>query len=189
MRVVIIGVVIAVALTLYALVDAAMTDASRARGVGKPVWIVLIVLLPVVGALLWFFIGKGSPESRARAQAARRAAPDNDPRFTGTNLSSQDLDAHMRDLEDRLRELDNETFPGESPTDAPAGDARNDVVDSTPSATPASHDAPAPGGAQARDTDTDAEADPRDPDPDAPSGDAPRDPDEAGKRSEGDAKP
>ena len=108
-RFVIIGVVIAVALTLYALVDAAMTDGSRARGVNKPVWIVIIAVLPVIGALLWFFIGKGS----ARAQAALRPAPDDDPRFSGTRLSSTDLDAHMRDLEDRLRELDDETFPGE----------------------------------------------------------------------------
>lgn len=108
-RFVIIGVVIAVALTLYALVDAAMTDGSRARGVNKPVWIVIIAVLPVIGALLWFFIGKGS----AAAQTARRIAPDDDPRFSGTRLSSSDLDAHMRDLEDRLRELDDETFPGE----------------------------------------------------------------------------
>lgn len=108
-RFVIIGVVIAVALTLYALVDAAMTDGSRARGVNKPVWIVIIAVLPVIGALLWFFIGKGS----AAVQTARRIAPDDDPRFSGTRLSSSDLDAHMRDLEDRLRELDDETFPGE----------------------------------------------------------------------------
>ena len=35
----IVGIVIAVAFTLYTLVDAAMTDHSRARGVPKPVWI------------------------------------------------------------------------------------------------------------------------------------------------------
>ncbi|WP_336660351.1 PLD nuclease N-terminal domain-containing protein [Leucobacter sp. USHLN153] len=108
-RFVIIGIVIAVAFTLYALVDAAMTDATRARGVGKPVWIVLIIVLPVIGAALWFLIGKGAP--RPREAPARR--PDDDPRFTGTRLSGDDLEAHMRDLEARLRELDEETFPGE----------------------------------------------------------------------------
>lgn len=114
-RVFIVGIVIAVAFTLYALVDAAMTDHSRARGVPKPVWIVLIVVLPVVGGLLWLFIGKGA----AAAAAPRRAsAPDDDPRFTGSRLSDAELEAHMRDLEARLKELDEETFPGE----APAGD-------------------------------------------------------------------
>lgn len=105
-RFAIIGVVVAVALVLYALVDAAMSDPARARGVSKPVWVVLIVVLPVVGALLWFIIGKG----RGPAPAPKRA-PDDDPRFSGTRLSSDELDAHVKELEDRLRELDEEVFP------------------------------------------------------------------------------
>ncbi|PIJ00845.1 hypothetical protein BMH30_15315, partial [Leucobacter sp. OLES1] len=112
----IIGVVVAVAFTLYALIDAAMSEPSRARGVSKPVWVVLTVVLPVIGGILWFTIGKGQP------QPARPAArPDDDPRFTATRLTHDQLDDHMRELEDRLRELDAETFPGEGPaTDIPA---------------------------------------------------------------------
>jgi hypothetical protein len=109
-RLVIIGVVVAAAFTLYGLVDAAMTDRSRARGVSKPVWVVLVVLLPVIGAALWFWIGK----DRGRApNPAPVRAPDDDPRFSGTRISDDELDAHMRELEDRLRELDEEKFPGE----------------------------------------------------------------------------
>ncbi|UOQ59800.1 PLDc N-terminal domain-containing protein [Leucobacter rhizosphaerae] len=115
-RFLIIGIVIAVAFTLYALVDAAMTDGSRARGVSKPVWVVVIVLLPVIGGILWFLIGKGA------TPAKRPQAPDDDPRFTGTRMSPVDLDVHMRDLEDRLRELDDEVFPGEP--DEPRGSAQ-----------------------------------------------------------------
>ncbi|MBL3690332.1 PLDc N-terminal domain-containing protein [Leucobacter chromiireducens] len=118
----IIGIVIAVAFTLYSLVDAAMTDGARARGVAKPVWVVLIVVLPVIGGILWFVIGKGD------TPAVRPAAPDDDPRFSGTNMSSGDLDAHMRDLEARLRELDEETFPGEQPGSA-AGEAERPARD------------------------------------------------------------
>lgn len=109
MRFVIIGIVVAVAFTLYALVDAAMTDGARARGVGKPIWVVLIVVLPVIGGVLWFLIGKGELPQK------RPSAPDDDPRFTGTRMTSGDLDSHMKDLEARLRELDSETFPGEDP--------------------------------------------------------------------------
>ncbi len=110
-RIIIIGIVIAVAFTLYSLVDAAMTDHSRARGVSKPVWIVLIVILPVIGALLWLFIGKGSA---AEAEAARTSvAPDDDPRFSRPTMSNEEIDTHMRDLEARLKELDDEVFPGE----------------------------------------------------------------------------
>lgn len=111
----IIGIVIAVAFTLYALVDAAMTDHSRARGVAKPVWVVLIVVLPVLGGILWFVIGKGD------GSEMQRKAPEDDPHFTGNNLSSTELNSHMADLEKRLRELDDEVFPGEG--EDPSGDA------------------------------------------------------------------
>lgn len=142
-RFVIIGIVIAVAFTLYSLVDAAMTDGSRARGVPKPAWVVLIVVLPVLGGILWFVIGKGEP-APARP---RPTAPDDDPRFAGTRMSQDDLDAHMRDLERRLRELDAETFPGESAAagdpegDAPAPDAPTPAADAGAEPEAASSDA------------------------------------------------
>lgn len=110
-RVFIVGIVIAVAFTLYSLVDAAMTDPRRARGVPKPVWIVLIVVLPVIGGLLWLLMGKDSAVPPPRPPVA----PDDDPRFTGSRMSDAELEAHMRDLEERLKELDEETFPGEAP--------------------------------------------------------------------------
>lgn len=108
-RFLIIGAVIAVAFTLYALVDAAMSDPSRARGLPKPVWVVLVVVLPVIGGLLWFFFGRGP----VGGSPVPSRAPDGDPRFTGNQLSRRQLDRHMADLEERLRELDDETFPGE----------------------------------------------------------------------------
>ena len=134
-RFVIIGIVIAVAFTLYALVDAAMTDGSRARGVSKPVWVVLVVVLPVVGGILWFLIGKGA------TPAPKPSAPDDDPRFVGTRMSSEDLDEHLRDLEERLRELDEETFPGE-----PGGAAGGE-----PGARPPGRGPAGDGGAEAAD--------------------------------------
>ncbi|GAA1314729.1 PLD nuclease N-terminal domain-containing protein [Leucobacter albus] len=127
-RFIIIGAVIAVAFTLYSLVDAAMTDHSRARGVSKPVWIVIIVLLPVVGAVLWLMIGKGSPTSGPGAK--QHLAPDDDPRFTGRQLSDSERES-LRDLEERLKELDNETFPGEEPGEPRPGEERDRGQDKT----------------------------------------------------------
>lgn len=112
-RFVIVGIVVAVAFTLYALVDAAMTDSSRARGLTKPVWVVVIVVLPVIGGILWFTIGRGS------ASQVKPKAPDDDPRFTGKRISNEALDEHMRDLEEQLRALDEETYPHEKPDDDP----------------------------------------------------------------------
>lgn len=126
-RFAIIGIVIAVAFTLYALVDAAMTDHNRARGVAKPVWVVLIVVLPVLGGILWFVIGKGD------GNVVPRSTPDDDPRFTGTRLSSSELNSHMADLEKRLRELDDEVFPGEG-NEASGGKPGDSDAPETPEA-------------------------------------------------------
>ncbi|UOQ56741.1 PLDc N-terminal domain-containing protein [Leucobacter allii] len=176
-RFVIIGIVIAVAFTLYALVDAAMTDGSRARGVGKPVWVVLIVVLPVVGGILWFFVGKGSAAAPGRA----RPAPDDDPRFAGTRMSSSDLDTHMRDLEERLRELDNETFPGERP--GSGADPASETAD--PGGV--RPQGPAPGGAASGASDAGTADSPAEPDAEGDQADGPAAPGEPGKRADGDA--
>lgn len=123
-RFVIIGVIIAVAFILYALVDAAMSDPARARGVSKPVWVVIIVVLPVIGAVLWFVIGKG----RGPAVAPARA-PDDDPTFNRGGMSKADIDAHVEELEARLRELDEETFPGVDDTRSrPTNDSSSDAA-------------------------------------------------------------
>ncbi|MFF8818866.1 MULTISPECIES: PLD nuclease N-terminal domain-containing protein [Leucobacter] len=127
-RFIIIGAVIAVAFTLYSLVDAAMTDHTRARGVSKPVWIVIIVLLPVVGAVLWLMIGKGNPATGPGSK--QRLAPDDDPRFTGRQLSDAERDS-LRDLEARLKELDNETFPGEERQGEGTGEDKGQDQDKT----------------------------------------------------------
>ena len=74
--------VAAIAFTIYALVDVAMTQAPRIRAFPKAVWIALIVVLPVIGPVLWLLIGKSKP-SRSKPTNTRRA-PDDDPSFLGT---------------------------------------------------------------------------------------------------------
>jgi len=83
-RLIVIAVVIAVALTVFAAVDAAFFDRLRIRGVPKSVWIVIIFIFPVVGPLLWFFVGRGPRGTgRGRGGSGRRGpiAPDDDPDF------------------------------------------------------------------------------------------------------------
>lgn len=108
----IIAAVVVVAFVLFALVDAAMSDPKRARGVSKPIWVILIVLLPLAGAILWFTVGK------ARGRETVALAPDDDPTFSsvGSGVAGapiHDMDARLRDLEAQLKSLDDETYPGE----------------------------------------------------------------------------
>ena len=49
--------VVVVILTVYAVVDCALFDRNRIRGVPRWAWILMIILLPVLGAALWLLIG------------------------------------------------------------------------------------------------------------------------------------
>lgn len=105
-RALILAVVLIVVLTVYATVDCAMSDARRAKVLQKPVWLVVILLLPVIGPLLWMFVGKmHRKEFRASTQPA---APDADPAYLEQLRADREHDARIRALEEEMRKLDEE---------------------------------------------------------------------------------
>jgi len=95
--------VIAVALTIFTIVDVILTDRSRARGVPKAVW-VLIAVIPVVGAILWFAVGRVP----AQAAAPTYIAPDDDAAFLRDLATKEDQDERIRRLEKELADLDDD---------------------------------------------------------------------------------
>lgn len=89
-------VLLAVGLAVYALVDLASSDEDERGGIPKWLWVVLIVLLPFVGAIAWILVkrsqrsapryGAGGRPGSGRPGPARRrrsgpVAPDDDPEF------------------------------------------------------------------------------------------------------------
>ena len=78
-RLIIILVAVAVALTVFSLIDAILIDRFRVRGVPKGLWIFLILVLPIVGSILWWTVGRG----KKNAPGSRRGpiAPDDDIDF------------------------------------------------------------------------------------------------------------
>ena len=106
----VIGGVALVALTVYALVDLFITASNRLRAFPKPVWIAIIVVLPLIGPLLWLFIGKSRPSRQTPP-----IAPDDDPRFIG-NLG-ESAEERIKRLEEELRALDEEDSTGSSSSD------------------------------------------------------------------------
>ncbi len=83
-------------LWVWAVVDAFLTDATRVRSLQKTLWVLIILLFWVIGALLW--IGLGRPRKASGAARPSRAdtssfgpapsrrrqspiAPDDDPEF------------------------------------------------------------------------------------------------------------
>jgi hypothetical protein len=97
----VIAAVVAAAFMVYSLVDCAMTDRARIRGPRKGVWFV-IILLPVLGGVLWFLVGRG----RNSAPVPRTVAPDDDPAFLRRLAQDKDQEERIRRLEQQLADLD-----------------------------------------------------------------------------------
>jgi Phospholipase_D-nuclease N-terminal len=91
------------AVMIFALVDMILIDGSRVRGVNKIAWAFIILLLPLLGALLWFTLGRGRNRPRP---AARTIAPDDDPNFL--DRINRESDERIRRLEQELAELDDD---------------------------------------------------------------------------------
>lgn len=89
------------AIYVYGLVDVIRTDGRLTRGFSKATWIIMVVLLPLIGAALWFLIGR--PRESAVVQPVYQhhpTAPDDDPDFL------RNLEQRRRQAEaERLRKL------------------------------------------------------------------------------------
>jgi len=92
-------------LTVYTLVDCALFERSRVRGLPRWVWIVVIVLVPLIGPLLWLFVGRGRGGSPV-GRSFRTVAPDDDPDFLKSLNVDKDARERLRRLEEDLADLD-----------------------------------------------------------------------------------
>jgi len=98
-----------VAFDIFSIVDVALTGNSRVRALKKWIWVVLILLLPVIGGVLWFILGK---ERAAGGDSELRSiAPDDDPSFLEQLDRDEERDARIRELEKQLAELDDDDDP------------------------------------------------------------------------------
>jgi hypothetical protein len=66
---------------VYGLVDVIRTDGRLTRGISKPAWIVVMIILPVLGAILWLLIGRPRGSSPQQQAYRHPTAPDDDPDF------------------------------------------------------------------------------------------------------------
>ncbi|MGG5170775.1 PLD nuclease N-terminal domain-containing protein [Pseudarthrobacter sp. J1738] len=107
----VIGTILAIAIFVYALIDCIRTDRRAVRGISKTAWIVVMVLLPLLGAILWFIFGRPYPGPQQR-RVTHTTAPDDDPEFLQNlerqrrNKAEADRLAKLRqELEERERRL------------------------------------------------------------------------------------
>lgn len=116
---------LAVGVIVYSLIECARTDSADMRGLRKGGWIAVILLLPLLGALLWLFLGrpKGTADSSG---TARGKGPDDDPQFL-RNLEErrrqQEQAEKLRQWEEELRRNDGPgADDGPGPEDRPDDD-------------------------------------------------------------------
>jgi hypothetical protein len=105
----VVGVIVAV-FYIFSVVDCALIERNRVRGLPKAVWVLVVIILPVIGGILWFLIGRGGRRNTAR----RSLAPDDDPEFlkriAGERADRDRQQAErIRKLEDELADLDDPT--------------------------------------------------------------------------------
>ena len=91
---------------VYGLVDVIRTDGRLTRGISKPAWIVVMIVLPVLGAILWLLIGRPRGSS-PQPQAYRHSnAPDDDPDFLRNLELRRRQEAEAARLKKLKEELD-----------------------------------------------------------------------------------
>ncbi|GGO69948.1 membrane protein [Nonomuraea cavernae] len=96
------GVLVGLALLafwLYSLFDVITSPEDEVRNVPKPLWMLIVALIPIAGGLLWLVRGRpqtprsewrSSPQAGSAPPAAPPKGPDDDPEF-------------LRELERRMR--------------------------------------------------------------------------------------
>lgn len=104
-RVLIVGGFLAALFWVFSIVDCALQPSSRHRGVSKTAWVLIVVLLPVIGGILWFAIGR---LRRGEANTPFVTGPDDDPDAL-RRMSTAEQDARIRELEAELARLDEES--------------------------------------------------------------------------------
>lgn len=72
------GGLIFIGLWLFCLIDVITTDESRMRNLPKPVWVLIVLLLPFVGSLVWLVAGRvwdGAPRQTSTTRFAEYDRP------------------------------------------------------------------------------------------------------------------
>ena len=137
-RALLILALVATAFWVYTIVDCSVQPANRHRGVSKPIWILIVVFIPVLGGVLWLLVGR-----TRRATLAARRAPDDDPEFLGRIGVVSDQDERIRRLEEELAQLDAEADDPRWSIDGPDAAAGPATADTSPAASAPPADTPA----------------------------------------------
>ncbi|MGO2745301.1 PLDc N-terminal domain-containing protein [Microbacterium sp.] len=102
------------ALTIAALIDVIMRADSQVKRMPKMVWIIIVILLPLIGSLLWFALGREygeggvslprMPRRQARSTSTATVVPQRSAPMEARTTEQQIADLDREIEEWRLRE-------------------------------------------------------------------------------------
>lgn len=93
-------VLVLLALWISSIIDVARTPAPVTRALPKWAWLLVVVLIPLLGGLLWVLLGRERPGPGRMFGRRAPAAPDDDPQF----LRRLDEEAWRRRMRERRGE-------------------------------------------------------------------------------------
>ena len=73
-------VLLGLAVYIWFIIDVLRSPGTATRVLPKYVWLLIVVLVPILGGLLWLFTGRPKPD-RPRRRRRGPVAPDDDPAF------------------------------------------------------------------------------------------------------------
>lgn len=105
------------ALMVFALIDVITSDSWRFRYLEKVSWVFIVILLPLIGSILWFILGKQPAESsdqgtfcdpRRREPILSYSSPEDDAAAVEREIEFHEREARIQRLEAELRAKRNE---------------------------------------------------------------------------------
>jgi hypothetical protein len=119
---------------IWALLDCIATDSSMCRNLPKTVWIILVLILPDIGALAWLLLGRPEkaswrPGSTDYAAPRRPVGLEDSPRYSATPSITDRRSAELDHELDRWQREQEAKAAAAAPSDAAATAASRPELD------------------------------------------------------------
>lgn len=96
---------------VFAIVDIILRDQSQVKHLPKTMWLILVILLPLLGTILWFAIGREWPEREVRPRAPQFAPWATEP--PAPRMPRREERSTEQQLADLEREIEEERLRAE----------------------------------------------------------------------------
>jgi len=103
-----IGTLLLIGFIVYCVIDIVRSEDDERLGVHPALWVLLVVLFPIIGGVVWLAVsrtkrGQRTPYRPAQAAPAGPVAPDDDPEFLW-RLEQERRRREARDTDDEPRD-------------------------------------------------------------------------------------